>query len=617
MVDARTSQRKTAAILGDALRGALAGAAVGGVGYGGYGGIRGYRSYRAAEPYHERMLGARAQDRAHLAQPDRHRLDAQDRQQYLPGAGTAVSREFWPRFRSGAGWGALSGAAINVLRGVLRRRRDDDGDDAGYYYVKTGQASRRRRSRVPAEAQDTDTVVGTGSERARQALRRVGETVRRITAHKEAAAKDLSPRRNASTTAGAHHGQPSRPSNAIMMRDTERVERYSGGQPLHFAKLSQAVRATETLIRQRERCKLATEVAWVTWKLAQMGPAGGAPPMQPQEEPAAPPAPPQPQQQQAPLPTDMKRQEGDPTVRARDFVRQLAQQQQPQQPQGQGPAAVPQHPKVASKDEVSNDLAGDDEIQAVEDIMKPSDQVPVTPQPGQSMVQPPPGQSPITDEQKAQLAENAGAKVAATAGTPDDTEVITAEGDLREVGDVQRDIASGTMDVEPSAEEQIEFAQRQPVEQTKNPYVEDGVETKTADVAQLQPMRQHLLFTPEGQLIARRLPDRRFAFPVEGSGKPAPYEPPIRFVPPDGVPEEGYHGYEIGLRVGQADEIPEGFEAVDPKDALRDFYASMGLARNIHYRQLDRARARAITRYLRRRRREREAREAEEAQHAA
>ncbi len=122
---------------------------------------------------------------------------------------------------------------------------------------------------------------------------------------------------------------------------------------------------------------------------------------------------------------------------------------------------------------------------------------------------------------------------------------------------------------------------------------------KVADAASLMPLQQHLLFTPEGRLVARRLANRRFAFPTSGTGRRAPYESDIPFVPETGVPDQGYHGYRVGLHVGETEEVPEGYEAVDPAEALKDFYASMGLARNKQFQQLDRARARTILRYLR------------------
>jgi hypothetical protein len=50
--------------------------------------------------------------------------------------------------------------------------------------------------------------------------------------------------------------------------------------------------------------------------------------------------------------------------------------------------------------------------------------------------------------------------------------------------------------------------------------------------------------------------------------------------------------------MGETDTVPEGYEAVDPQSALKDMYASMGMSANRPYQSLDRARARAIVRYL-------------------
>lgn len=130
---------------------------------------------------------------------------------------------------------------------------------------------------------------------------------------------------------------------------------------------------------------------------------------------------------------------------------------------------------------------------------------------------------------------------------------------------------------------------------------------KEADAATVRPLKQYLMFTPDGRVVVRRMGDRRFGLPTEGRGRPAPYEDPVRFFPQEGVPEEGYHGYEIGLNVGDAPEqLPEGFEALPGDAVLRDLYASMGLAKNKQFRQIDRSRSRAILRHLKRKK-EREA----------
>lgn len=126
-------------------------------------------------------------------------------------------------------------------------------------------------------------------------------------------------------------------------------------------------------------------------------------------------------------------------------------------------------------------------------------------------------------------------------------------------------------------------------------------QTKTADEAVLAPMRQYVLFTPDGRLIARRLDGRRFTLPTQGKGRPAPYEPRIQFLPPGGAAEEGVHGYDVELNIGESPDVPEGYEALDPEEVLRDLYASMGASANRPYRDIDRARARTIVRALKKR----------------
>jgi len=121
---------------------------------------------------------------------------------------------------------------------------------------------------------------------------------------------------------------------------------------------------------------------------------------------------------------------------------------------------------------------------------------------------------------------------------------------------------------------------------------------KTADQASFLPRAEFVLFNKDGKLVVQKGKNRRFNLPSMGVGAPAPYERPIQFLPPEGVPEPGAHGYDIGLRVGDTDTVPEGYEAMDPSAALKDMYASMGMAANRPYQALDRARARAIVRYL-------------------
>jgi 8-oxo-dGTP pyrophosphatase MutT (NUDIX family) len=125
----------------------------------------------------------------------------------------------------------------------------------------------------------------------------------------------------------------------------------------------------------------------------------------------------------------------------------------------------------------------------------------------------------------------------------------------------------------------------------------DTIEKK-ADVASFLPKSEFVLFSKDGKLVVKRGKNRRFDLPNMGVGSPVPYEKPVQFLPPEGVPEPGAHGYEIGLRMGETDTVPEGYEAVDPQSALKDMYASMGMSANRPYQSLDRARARAIVRYL-------------------
>jgi 8-oxo-dGTP pyrophosphatase MutT (NUDIX family) len=134
---------------------------------------------------------------------------------------------------------------------------------------------------------------------------------------------------------------------------------------------------------------------------------------------------------------------------------------------------------------------------------------------------------------------------------------------------------------------------------------EDGHE-KVADVVQLIPRQDQILFLPDGRIVVRRAENRRFRFPGEGPGRRAPYESDVMFIPESGVPQEGYHGFKISPRVGEIPDAPEGFEAVPPESVLRDLYASMGLAVNKPYRQLDRTRVRVINRWIKRRKKQKE-----------
>jgi 8-oxo-dGTP pyrophosphatase MutT (NUDIX family) len=126
--------------------------------------------------------------------------------------------------------------------------------------------------------------------------------------------------------------------------------------------------------------------------------------------------------------------------------------------------------------------------------------------------------------------------------------------------------------------------------------------TKTADTAQTLRKQDVIAFTPEGKLVIRRGPNRRVEFLPELPGaRPVPYEDPIRYVPAEGVPEQGVHGYDISLQTGETPNVPEGYEAVDPHEALKSMYGSMGLSANKPYRNWDRTRVRAILRLLKKR----------------
>lgn len=124
---------------------------------------------------------------------------------------------------------------------------------------------------------------------------------------------------------------------------------------------------------------------------------------------------------------------------------------------------------------------------------------------------------------------------------------------------------------------------------------------KTGDIAQYMPRSEYLMVTPDGKVVTKKLPARRYTFPTEGSGTPALYEPNLKFIPEAGIPTSGYHGYDIGFNVGETEDVPEGYEALPALDVLKDLYGSMGIAANRPYQNLDRARARVLLRYLKRR----------------
>lgn len=132
-------------------------------------------------------------------------------------------------------------------------------------------------------------------------------------------------------------------------------------------------------------------------------------------------------------------------------------------------------------------------------------------------------------------------------------------------------------------------------------YVSGAEIVKEADAATLLPKNEVILFTPEGKLAIKRNEHRRFELPsgIEGA-KAVPYEQPVSIIPEQGVPDTGVHGYRIGLQHAEG-KAPEGFEEVEPQHALNELYAAMGKPENKLYQNLDRARARAILRLVKKR----------------
>jgi len=132
-------------------------------------------------------------------------------------------------------------------------------------------------------------------------------------------------------------------------------------------------------------------------------------------------------------------------------------------------------------------------------------------------------------------------------------------------------------------------------------HIEGAEIIKEADSATLLPKNEVLMFSPEGKLAIKRGDHRRFELPsgIEGA-RAVPYENPVSIIPEQGVPDPGVHGYRIGLQHAEG-AAPEGFEEVDPQHALNELYAAMGKPENKLYQNLDRARARAILRLVKKR----------------
>ena len=107
-------------ILGQALRGALAGGLAGAGAYGGYGAYTGSRSYGKAAPHYDQMFQLLKQDTQGI--PDQAKIlqEAADR---APTRSGAMWREGTPRALTGGLVGAGAGAAVNILRHALRGRR--------------------------------------------------------------------------------------------------------------------------------------------------------------------------------------------------------------------------------------------------------------------------------------------------------------------------------------------------------------------------------------------------------------------------------------------------------------------------------------------------------------
>jgi histidinol phosphatase-like enzyme len=131
-------------------------------------------------------------------------------------------------------------------------------------------------------------------------------------------------------------------------------------------------------------------------------------------------------------------------------------------------------------------------------------------------------------------------------------------------------------------------------------------QTKQADRVTTAPRSEYVMFDPENRVYVAPDQNRRYRFPTSGVGAKAPYEPTLRYLPPNGADEPGVHGYDVTLNVGDVDPAAaplfEGGVWAPPEEVLKNMYGSMGLKQNAGYRDLDRARARVILNYLKRKR---------------
>ncbi len=131
--------------------------------------------------------------------------------------------------------------------------------------------------------------------------------------------------------------------------------------------------------------------------------------------------------------------------------------------------------------------------------------------------------------------------------------------------------------------------------------------SKQADEASFLPRTDSVVFGPDDSLAVQPLENRRYKLPDFPVGRPAPFAQAVRVLPPGGALEPGVHGYEHSFHVGEAAEVPQGYQFVPAQDVLKNLYGSQGLAVNRPYHELDRARIRTILRSLRARAKKRQA----------